>query len=342
MWDDPVSALRWMGGEGIEFAGPGRWVGYLAYEALGLFEDIGSGRTPTIPLFAFGYCPDSAPLARAGFAAKCGCESGAGSMTEGEYRAAVARGIGYIEAGDVFQVNLSHKLLRPGARSAGEVFARLCANSPSRYGAALEFEDFALVSNSPELFFRLWPDGRIVTRPIKGTRPRGQGMVEELLGSEKDKAELAMIVDLERNDLGRICRTGTVKVTEARVIETHATVVHGVASVEGKLKSGVGFAEILRAMFPCGSITGAPKIRAMQIIQELEPDARDAYCGAIGFVRKGNGGIEAAFNVAIRTMTLRNGIATIPVGAGIVADSDPAEEWEETLTKSRAMLAAVE
>ncbi|HSU69508.1 MAG TPA: chorismate-binding protein, partial [Tepidisphaeraceae bacterium] len=163
-------------------------------------------------------------------------------------------------------------------------------------------------------------------------------MEAELRDSIKDQAELNMIVDLERNDLGRVCRIGTVKVPEPRVIESHPTVFHGAATIEGVLRDDVGFIDLLRAVFPGGSITGAPKIRAMQIIEELEPVRRGPYCGAIGYLA-GDGSME--FNVAIRTMIFREGLVHVPVGGGIVADSDPAAEYDETLVKAQAMFAAL-
>ena len=255
---------------------------------------------------------------------------------------AVERTREYIAAGDVFQVNLSQRFTVGQTASAGEIYERLRGASPASYGALLDFGDFALICNSPELFFRvtLLPDGtrKIVTRPIKGTRPRLAGMEMELLHSEKDAAELNMIIDLERNDLGRICEVGSVKVTQGRTIEAHPTVYHGVATIEGILRPEVGFVEILRAMFPGGSITGAPKIRAMEIIDELEPVRRGPYCGAIGYVAA-DGSME--FNVAIRTMIVKGGLVHIPVGGGIVADSDPQAEYEETLVKASALFAAL-
>ena len=163
-------------------------------------------------------------------------------------------------------------------------------------------------------------------------------MEQELRDSKKDQAELNMIVDLERNDLGRICQIGSVRVTNPRQIESHPTVYHGVATIEGTLRDDVNFVDLLRATFPGGSITGAPKIRAMQIIEELEPTRRGPYCGAIGFV--GNDG-HIEFNIAIRTMIATAGQVHIPVGAGIVADSQPAAEYEETLVKAKAMFAAL-
>ena len=215
-----------------------------------------------------------------------------------------------------------------------------------RSAALLDFGDFALVCNSPELFLRVTPqpDGtrRVVTRPIKGTRPNGPGLTDamaaELLASEKDAAELNMIVDLERNDLGRVCLPGTVRVTRSRAVEAHPTVVHGVATVEGTLRPGVTLPDLLAATFPGGSITGAPKVRAMQVIDELEPTRRGPYCGAIGWVGT-DGALE--LNVAIRTIVCKHGLAHLGVGGGIVADSDPDAEYAETWTKAAAMLDAL-
>jgi para-aminobenzoate synthetase component 1 len=163
-------------------------------------------------------------------------------------------------------------------------------------------------------------------------------MRDQLLDSAKDQAELNMIVDLERNDLGRVCRFGSVKVTESRTIEAHPTVYQGAATVEGVLRDDVSFVDLLRATFPGGSVTGAPKIRAMQIIEELEPTRRGPYCGAIGYLSRDG---HAAFNIAIRTMINTGDAIHIPVGGGIVADSRPAEEYEETLVKARAMFTAL-
>ncbi|MBV8782496.1 MAG: anthranilate synthase component I family protein, partial [Phycisphaerae bacterium] len=215
---------------------------------------------------------------------------------------------------------------------------RLREQAPARYGACLDFGDHAIVSNSPELFIDVDTQRTIRTRPIKGTRPRQLGMERELLDSAKDAAELNMIIDLERNDLGRICQIGSVRVEQPRMIEAHPTVYHGVATVSAKLCDDVGFVEILRAMFPGGSITGAPKIRAMQIIDELEAARRGVYCGAIGWL--GSGGVMQ-FNVAIRTIVIRDEVATFSVGGGIVADSEPDAEYEETIVKAKAMLTAL-
>ena len=183
---------------------------------------------------------------------------------------------------------------------------------------------------SPELLLDV--DGatrRVVTRPIKGTRPRRVDR-RELIESEKDAAELHMIVDLMRNDLGRVCRYGSIRVPRARTIETHGRVHHGVGEVVGTLREGVGLGELLRATFPAGSVTGAPKIRAMQIIEELEPVTRGPYCGAMGFI-SGDGSVR--LNVAIRTAVVTGAVIDYAVGGGIVADSDPAAEYQESLDK---------
>ena len=185
----------------------------------------------------------------------------------------------------------------------------------------------------------------MVTRPIKGTRPRGSDAEEdrrlaaELAASPKDRAELTMIVDLERNDLGRVCRYGTVRVIDPLAVESFAQVHHLVATVEGRLRAGLGPVDVIRAVFPGGSITGAPKIRAMEIIDELEPTRRSLYTGAIGYLSRGG---TSGFNIAIRTMTVEGDRVSYQVGGGIVADSDPQAEYEETLHKGRGLRAVLE
>ncbi len=257
--------------------------------------------------------------------------------TPEQYRAAVARVIEYIRAGDIFQVNLSQRFTAPLTESPAALFQRARRVAPARYGAYLSYGDRALVGNSPELFLKVDPTPggrRVTTRPIKGTRPRGAGMRAALRDSVKDQAELNMIVDLERNDLGRVCRIGSVRVTEPRVIETHPTVHHGAATIEGILRDDVGLADLLAATFPGGSVTGAPKIRAMQIIEELEAFRRGPYCGAVGFISSSG---SMAFNLAIRTLVISAGRVDLQVGGGIVADSDPESERLETLVKARQM-----
>jgi len=256
------------------------------------------------------------------------------------HRDAVRQAIEFIHAGEIFQANISQRFEALGTPEPLDLHRRLRSRSPAPYAAFLRWaEDLAVVSSSPELFFDLQGD-RIVTKPIKGTRPRGATPEEDahklraLQASPKDHAELVMIVDLERNDLGRVCRPGTVVVTAPAAIESFATVHHQVATIEGRLRSHVSLSELIRAIFPGGSITGAPKIRAMEIIDELEANRRGVYTGAIGF--HGLGG-RACFNIAIRTLTVEGARVAYQVGGGIVADSDPDGEYEETLHKGRAM-----
>jgi anthranilate/para-aminobenzoate synthase component I len=338
-WDDPLEALSWM--SQTFWPGKGRWIGYLSYDLGRLFEDIGPAPPDplNLPLFAFTYCR---PAAERSYAPehkhRLSPSPLASNFTRPQYESAVQRAIDYIAAGDVFQVNLSQRFTVGLAEHPAVIYSRLVRQWPAQYGAYLGYDDFAILSNSPELFLRVTPDRKLVTRPIKGTRPLQDGMERELRDSLKDQAELNMIVDLERNDLGRICRIGSVKVVEPRAIEAHPTVYHGVATIEGILRDEITFVDLLRAVFPGGSVTGAPKIRAMQIIDELEPVRRGAYCGAIGWL-DADGNIE--FNVAIRTMIARAGLMHISVGGGIVADSQPAAEYDETLVKARAMFNAL-
>lgn len=278
----------------------------------------------------------------------------ASGVGRGGFERAVARIVEYIHAGDVYQVNLSHRLTGPFSGCPRSFFAELAGATDPRHGAYLEFESggerFAIASASPELFLRYEAaTRRLSTRPMKGTRPVGAGE-RELRESEKDKAELSMIVDLMRNDLGRVCELGSVRVDAERDLERHGNETTGVlqttASVSGVLRAGLGIGDALGATFPPGSVTGAPKIRAMQIIEELEPTRRGPYCGAIGFIADSG---DAWFNVAIRTAMLRGRAGAAPgeiadgtleysVGAGIVADSSPEAEWEETIVKAGALL----
>jgi para-aminobenzoate synthetase component I len=255
------------------------------------------------------------------------------------YCAAVRGVLEYIAAGDVFQVNLSQRFTAHGSFDPLDLYLRLKQRSPAPFAAYLRRRDLAVVSASPESFYQTRGD-RIVTRPIKGTRPRGATRAEderlaaELLASPKDRAELTMIVDLERNDLGRICRYGSIAVRDALRIESFAQVHHLVATVEGRLRPDVWPDDIIRAVFPGGSITGAPKIRAMEIIDELEPNRRGLYTGAIGYLSRGG---SSAFSIAIRTILVEGARASYQVGGGIVADSDPESEYEETLAKGRGL-----
>lgn len=264
-------------------------------------------------------------------------------ITQAEHEQAVARALEYIAAGDIYQVNLAQRLRLEGLADPLTLYTAVRRANPASYAALLRWEDGAIASLSPELFLRLRA-GAVLTRPIKGTRPRTHDPIldenneRELLSSEKERAELAMIVDLHRNDLGRVCTYGSVQVTHDRRIETHPTVFHTVADVVGRLAPERDGLDLLAACFPAGSVTGVPKIRAMQIIDELEPVARGAYTGAVGVL--GLDG-QMTFNVAIRTLQIRGSTATLYVGGGIVADSDPTDEYEETLAKARGILQGI-
>jgi len=260
-----------------------------------------------------------------------------------DYLARVERSKRYIEAGDIFQVNLSQRFSTQGRVDPLELDFRLRAKSPAPYSAYLRWDDLAIVGVSPELFYET--EGlRILTRPIKGTRPRSSDpkldaeLAAELVASAKDRAELTMIVDLERNDLGRVCEYGSVRVVDPRAVESYQDVHHTVATVEGRLRADASPVDVVRGMFPGGSIVGAPKIRAMKIIDELEPCRRGVYTGAIGYW-SGNG--RSAFNIAIRTAVVEGPRITYHVGGGIVADSDPIQEYQETLDKGRTLFATL-
>lgn len=251
----------------------------------------------------------------------------------------------YIADGDVYQVNLAQAFRARFEGSPVGLFLKARRISPVPFGVYLQADDFAVISLSPERFLKLCPiTRRVHTRPIKGTRPRGRNADEdsryahELLASVKDHAEHIMIVDLERNDLGRVAQTGTVRVTELMTLEGFAQVYHLTSTIEAVLRPEIDIAQLLRATFPGGSITGAPKIRAMQIIEEVEPLAREVYTGAIGYIGF-HGGLD--LNIAIRTAVIRGGRLTFYAGGGIVADSDAEAEYEETLVKARGWLEAV-
>jgi len=279
---------------------------------------------------------DASPDARSLVAAESNFSSEA-------YHRAVARCVDYIAAGDIFQVNLSQRLRVGQAPPPLTIYRLLRRRNPAWYSAMLLLGESAVLSSSPELFLRV--RGReVLTRPIKGTRPRvgdpaaDAAAAAELLASEKDNAELAMIIDLLRNDLGRVCRFGSVRVSHRRELETHPTVFHLVGSVVGRLREGVDIVDLLAATFPGGSITGAPKIRSMEIIDELEDVARGVYTGSIGHIGvSGN----AELNIVIRTVVWDRGSAYVQVGGGIVADSTPEAEYRETLDKARALLEAI-
>ncbi len=260
------------------------------------------------------------------------------------YKAAVERVREYIAAGDIFQANISQRFSFPFTGDPFRLFRHLDGINPAPYSAFIGTPLFSVGSCSPELFLRV-RGRRMITRPIKGTAPRGKTSQEDneyarnLLHSEKNRAELAMIVDLERNDLGRVCRYGSVKVKEEVVLESFASVHHLVATVEGTLRGDVNAMDIIRATFPGGSITGAPKVRAMEIIAETEPTTRGIYTGSIGWL-DASGKME--LNIAIRTIVTARGEAFFNVGGGIVWDSDPEEEYRETLHKGEKLADALQ
>ena len=278
------------------------------------------------------------------------------NFTRAEYIAAVELIREHIRNGDTYQTNLTQQLRCETApeMSPESIYWRLRRDHPAPFAAFLRRPASTVVSASPERFFRTTRDGHIESSPIKGTRPRGRDAREdlrlrsELLSSEKDRAENTMIVDLVRNDLGRVCEFGTVVVEKLCDLEEHPTLFHLVSTVRGKLCGGVEFSEILRAVFPCGSITGAPKIRTMEIIDKIEESSRGLSMGAIGIYLPeswsfGDTNLDTVFDlsVAIRTMVIRNGEAVFNVGGGIVIDSDPEKEFEESLLKAQALLNAL-
>jgi para-aminobenzoate synthetase/4-amino-4-deoxychorismate lyase len=258
-------------------------------------------------------------------------------IAPGEYAQKIQAIKRYIEAGDTYQVNFTDSVKVVNPHDPAAVFAVLSRAQPVAYSALLHVGNQHILSLSPELFFRI-RDGRIVTRPMKGTIPRGLDLQEDdrqavrLQSDEKNRSEHIMIVDLLRNDLGRICRMGSVQVEDLFSIERYRTLLQMTSTISGELNPGIRFGEILRAIFPSGSITGAPKLRTMQIIRELERHPRGVYTGAIGHIAPAG---EATFNVAIRTLVLRDGVATMGVGGGIVADSDPASEYRECELKAQ-------
>jgi para-aminobenzoate synthetase component 1 len=264
------------------------------------------------------------------------------TFTHRGYLDAVARVCEYIVAGDIFQANLSQRFQSPLTEPPFDLYRRLRRRNPASFAAYLGFEDLAVLSASPERFLRLDDRQRLVeTRPIKGTRPRGLGPMHDaalgraLAESAKDRAENVMIVDLLRNDLSRVCRPGTVRVPELFALEQLPTVHHLVSTVVGELAAGVDAVDLIRAAFPGGSITGAPKVRAMEIIAELEPTQRGVYCGSIGYL-SATGALDTS--IVIRTYLALRGQVYFQAGGGIVADSDVELEYRETLDKARALI----
>ena len=263
---------------------------------------------------------------------------------EAEFKAAVRRAKQYIVDGDIMQVVLSQRMSKPFTATPLSLYRSLRTLNPSPYMFFFNFGDYHVVGASPEILVRL-QDDTVTVRPIAGTRPRGKDQAadvayaEELLADPKERAEHLMLLDLGRNDVGRVAATGSVSVTEQFIIERYSHVMHIVSNVEGKLKPGADAMAVLKASFPAGTVSGAPKVRAMEIIDELEPSKRGIYAGAVGYLGF-NGDMDIA--IAIRTAVIKDGYIHVQAGAGIVADSDPDAEWTETQNKAKAALRAAE
>ena len=278
--------------------------------------------------------PDPKALAEADFVS---------TFTRTEYEAIVEKAKEYIRAGDIFQVVPSQRLSVPFRARPVDVYRALRALNPSPYMYFLDLGITQIVGSSPEILVRL-KEGKVVVRPIAGTRPRGKtpeedaALERELLSDAKERAEHLMLIDLGRNDVGRVSKTGAVTLAESFVVERYSHVMHIVSQVEGELRDGLSYMDVLKATFPAGTVSGAPKIRAIEIIQELEPMKRNIYAGAIGYV--GWWG-DADTAIAIRTAVIQDGMLHVQAGGGVVFDSDPAAEWEETMNKGRALFRAV-
>ncbi|MBZ4021352.1 aminodeoxychorismate synthase, component I [Rhodobacter sp. TJ_12] len=318
----------------------GKWLaGMLSYELGYLFSPKLAPLVPEtrdLPLMLFGVYDAPAPP-KAPVSPSVAAPQFTPAISQAEYLAAFDRVQAYIAAGDTYQINLTFPQTAPCSADPRALYARLKAVQPVGHGVLVEAGDFALLSRSPELFFAIDAARQATVRPMKGTVPRGADPLADeaaaawLHGSEKNRAENLMIVDLLRNDLSRISEIGSVRVPALYDIESYRTVHQMTSTVIARLRDGVDFRAICAALFPCGSVTGAPKIRAMQIIHELETAPRGAYCGGIGWIAP-DGAME--FNVAIRTLCLRDGVATLNVGGGVVHDSEGAAEWAEALSKA--------
>ena len=326
--------------------------GYLAYECGHHFEPctgidfqptgqpliwLGIYRQPSIFDHAVGPSLASNQSAADQHArATINLESIALEIPRPAYQAKIQRIRDYIAAGDTYQVNFTNRVAFDMQLSSAEIFASLSTQQPVAYSAFLNLGNRQVLSHSPELFFRI-ENGKILTRPMKGTMPRGFDIAEDaaaavlLRNDPKNRSEHVMIVDLLRNDLGRICTMGSVQAQELFTVERYPTLLQMTSAITGTLRPEISYYEIFRALFPCGSITGAPKVRTMQIIRELEDQPRGIYTGAIGFIAPNR---DSVFNVAIRTLVLENNRASLGVGGGIVADSDPAGEYRECLLKA--------
>lgn len=319
----------------------GAWVaGYASYELGYVLEPRLSGRLPQtrrLPLMCFGVYGDPAQIDLPN--ALGGVTSFEPRWNEARYSKAFRAVHDAIGAGDIYQANLTFPIDLEVQGDSASLYTALTAGQAVGHGALVEQDGLPdLLSRSPELFFRTDEAGRIETRPMKGTQPRSEDMAEDarrrnfLSTDEKNRAENLMIVDLLRNDISRVALPGSVHVPELFKVETYATVHQMVSLVRAQLQVGAGLSDILKALFPCGSITGAPKIRAMEILSDLEPWARDIYCGTIGWAAPDG---RSEFNVAIRTLMVEDGAATLNVGGGVVWDSTAPSEYEEALWKAR-------
>jgi para-aminobenzoate synthetase component 1 len=326
-------ALAWIGSGGSRQSAPGlkdkARPTLQARPALAQSGAVGRERALSF-LVDGGWWPDSLELRS--------------SFTHRRYLDAVQRVREYIFAGDIFQANLSQRFEAPFTESPWSYYRRLRTRNAAPFAAYIEAPEAVVVSASPERFLRVDANGHVETRPIKGTRPRGVGpehdaaLAQALAESAKDRAENLMIVDLMRNDLSRVCAPRSVRVSELFSLERHPTVHHLVSTVVGDLESGHDALDLLRAAFPGGSITGAPKLRAMEVIAELEPSRRGVYCGSIGYWSL-SGDFDGS--IAIRTALVQGGRVCFSAGGGIVADSDPESEYRETLDKARALIDAL-
>ena len=335
----------------------GWWGGFAAYELGRAIErapvptravpDLVLGRFPARAVFAPGQeprvegrGPSTARLSRllarlepGPVTAPCPLGVGTSSSSRDEYERGVGRILEHLRAGDCYQVNLTRRIDWPVAADPIALYAALAAHNPAPYLSLIRLDGVAVVSASPECFLRR-TERDVETRPIKGTATDAR----RLRASAKDRAENVMIVDMARNDLGRVCEPGSIHVPSLCAVERHPGLVHLVSTVRGTLRAGIGFGELFAATFPPASVTGAPKPRVLDIIDDLEPRPRGAYCGALGWVDTTRARADLA--VAIRTFTIADGTTSLGVGAGIVADSVPAAEWAETELKASRLLAA--
>jgi para-aminobenzoate synthetase component 1 len=344
-WDH-VAAKAWLISTGIP-AAVDRRATRAAERAAMVKERLARSGGPSGPPEGAGE-PEGSPLRTAPDHAPSFPVVGEGalrsSFTRPDYLASVARVREYIYAGDIFQANLSQRFEAPLAQDPWTFYRTLRHVNPAPFGAFFDVPGAPVLSTSPERFLRVSAAGHVETRPIKGTRARGVGpehdaaLGQALTESAKDRAENLMIVDLMRNDLSRVCAPGTVRASELFALERYATVHHLVSTVVGDLAPGFDAFDLLRAAFPGGSITGAPKLRAMEIIAELEPSRRGVYCGSLGYWSTTG---EMDTSIAIRTAVVRDGRLYFSAGGGIVADSDPEQEYQETLDKVRSIIDAL-